>query len=167
MFRTVAMLAGVAASAAVLAPRLLEGVEKPDLSATRLTEVPPDTAISTVTLRAGRNNHYFTEVQVNGRTMPFMVDTGASTVALTYEYGRRLGLISSGDRWDVKMQTANGTARAKRVTLESVRIGGIVVRNVVATISEEGALSTNLLGMSFLGRLGRFEIRSGQLVMEQ
>jgi aspartyl protease family protein len=169
MFRTFAMLAGVTACAAVLAPRLLEGVDKPSISAAKLTDTADEAtsqAQSTVTLRP-RNNHYFTDAMLNGRSMSFMVDTGASTVALSYDEGRRLGLISPGDRWDVKMQTANGVARAKRVTLDSVRIGGIVVRNVTATISEEGALSGNLLGMSFLGKLSRFEMRNGLLVMEQ
>ncbi|GGE33101.1 membrane protein [Agaricicola taiwanensis] len=169
MLRTFAMLAGVTACAAVLAPRLLEGMDKPAVSAARLTDDGDDASNtqSTVTLRASRNNHYFTEAVLNGLSVPFMVDTGASTIALSYEEGRRLGVIRPGDRWDVQMRTANGIARGKRVTLDSVRVGGIVVRNVSATVSEEGALSGNLLGMSFLSQLGRFEIRNGLLVMEQ
>lgn len=169
MLRTVAMLAGVAACAAVLAPRLLESDQSRMVSAARLSpdDESIDQAYARVTLRAGRGGHFHADAHLNGLSMPVLIDTGASVVALTYDDGRRLGVIAPGDRWDMKVQTANGVARAKRVTLDSVRVGGIIVRNVAAVVTDEGAMTTNLLGMSFLNRLGRFEMRDGRLVMEE
>jgi aspartyl protease family protein len=65
------------------------------------------------------------------------------------------------------VQTANGKARAHRVKLDSVRLGSISLGNVDALVMEEGALNTNLLGMSFLRRLSRYEVRDGSLVLER
>jgi aspartyl protease family protein len=99
--------------------------------------------------------------------MKALVDTGATVIALTYEDGRSLGLVRPGDRYEIRMQTANGTTGAKRVTLNSVRVGGISLSNVEATVAQEGALNVNLLGMSFLRKLRTFEIQNGRLVLEQ
>jgi aspartyl protease family protein len=170
MLRNVAVLAGVAACVAILAPRLLESGGMETVTAAKLTDDDVNGSqgsLASVTLRAGRDGHFRADASLNGTSMPVMVDTGASSVALTYDDARRLGLIAPGDRWDMRMNTANGIARAKRVTIDSIRIGGIVVRDVTGTVADKGALSTNLLGMSFLNRLGRFEVRDGRLIMEE
>jgi aspartyl protease family protein len=96
-----------------------------------------------------------------------MVDTGATLVALSWESGRDLGLVSPGDAMDVSISTANGAVKARRVTIDRLRIEDIDVANVDALVLPRGALSTNLLGMSFLSRLDRFGIDKGTLVLEQ
>ena len=96
-----------------------------------------------------------------------MVDTGATVVALRYEDARALGLVFPGDKFDARVRTANGEGRAKRVQLRSVTFGTITVRDVDALVLEQGALATNLLGMSFLRRLSRFEVQRGVLVLER
>ena len=119
-------------------------------------------------LKADARGHYLSQVSLNGLSFDGVVDTGATFVSLTYEDGRRLGLVAPGDRFDVAVQTANGTAKAKKVRLNTVRLGSITVRDVDALVaSGPGQLPTNLLGMSFLGRLNRFEVRRGQLVLEE
>jgi aspartyl protease family protein len=120
-----------------------------------------------VTLNADRRGHFETQLTVNGRPVKAMVDTGATLIALTYEDGRALGLVRPGDRYELKLQTANGTAGAKRVTLNNVRLGGISLSNVDGIVAQEGALGVNLLGMSFLKKLRSFEMQNGRLVLEQ
>jgi aspartyl protease family protein len=65
------------------------------------------------------------------------------------------------------VQTANGTVRAAPVTINRVEIGSIAIRDVSAMVLPEGALADNLLGMTFLSRLHRYEYANGRLVLEQ
>lgn len=120
-----------------------------------------------VRIRADRGGHYVSEVELNGRRFRAIVDTGATLVALRFEDARALGLVTPTDRFDIKVNTANGVARAKRVQLRSIRIGSIRIDNVEAMVLEEGALGQNLLGMSFLRRLARFEFKRGVLELER
>lgn len=168
MFRWVIGIVVAAVVLALAAPdlagRLLAMVEPPPA-----TEPQPAGAqgAARVTLKADRRGHFETSLTVNGRPVKAMVDTGATLVALTYEDGRSLGLVRPGDRYDIKLQTANGTAGAKRVTLNNVRMGGISLSNVDGIVAQEGALGVNLLGMSFLKKLRTFEMQNGRLVLEQ
>jgi len=120
-----------------------------------------------VRLRSDRTGHYVTDIDFNGRRFRAVVDTGATLIALRFEDARALGLVTPSDRFDLKVSTANGTARAKRVTLRSVRVGSIEIRDVDAMVLDEGALGQNLLGMSFLRRLARFEFKNNVLELER
>ncbi len=120
-----------------------------------------------VRIRADRGGHYLSDIEINGRRFHALVDTGATLVALRYEDARALGLITPSDRFDIKVNTANGVTQAKRVQLRSIRVGSIRIDNVDAMILEQGALAQNLLGMSFLRRLARFEIKRGVLELER
>jgi aspartyl protease family protein len=120
-----------------------------------------------IRIRSDRSGHYVTDLDLNGRRFRAVVDTGATLIALRYEDARALGLITPSDRFDIKVSTANGTARAKRVQLRSVRIGSIQLENVEAMVLDEGMLGQNLLGMSFLRRLARFEFKKGVLELER
>ena len=118
-------------------------------------------------IAADRNGHYASDIQVNGRTLSAIVDTGATLVALRYEDARALGIVFPGDRFDVGVRTANGTTQARRVRLRSIRLGAISLNDVDALVLGEGMLGTNLLGMSFLKRLSRYEVRGSTLVLER
>lgn len=120
-----------------------------------------------VRLKGDRRGHFVFEGAVNGRSITFMADTGASIVALTYEDARRAGLSPQSLKFNARVDTANGIARVAPVMLARVRVGDITVRNVRAAVAEKGALTTNLLGMTFLGRLSSFEMRRGELVLNQ
>jgi aspartyl protease family protein len=121
---------------------------------------------SVVEIKAGRNGHFNTEVEVNGRPIEVMIDTGATMVALSYEDAERAGLyISQGD-FTGAVSTANGVARVAPVTLDRITIGDITVRDVPAAVAEPGRLRTSLLGMTFLNKLSRFDMRSGVLVLQ-
>jgi aspartyl protease family protein len=121
---------------------------------------------SVVEIRAARSGHFFTEVEIDGRPIAFMVDTGATMVALSYEDAERAGIYLNPGDFTHSVSTANGRARVAPVMLQSVSIGDITVRDVRAVVSEPGRLRTSLLGMSFLGRLSRFDMRPGLLVLQ-
>jgi aspartyl protease family protein len=120
-----------------------------------------------VELKAGTHGHYYTGAEINGRPIKVMVDTGASIVALTADDASRIGLFIRDRDYTHRVSTANGHARVAPVVLERVSIGGITIRNVPAAVSEPGMLATSLLGMSFLGRLQRVDMRSGVLLLQE
>lgn len=121
---------------------------------------------SVVEISAARSGHFFTEVEIDGRPITIMVDTGATMVALSYEDAERAGIFLNPGDFTHSVSTANGRARVAPVMLHSVSIGDITVRDVRAVVSEAGRLRTSLLGMSFLGRLSRFDMRPGLLVLQ-
>jgi aspartyl protease family protein len=116
-------------------------------------------------LELSSNGHYMTTATINGSSIPVMVDTGASTVALSFEDARRAGIRSSDLDFRMPVSTANGTAQAAPVVIRRITIGGITVEDVAAMVLPEGALSGSLLGMSFLSRLDGYEVRQGTLIL--
>ena len=118
-------------------------------------------------LRAGAYGHTHAGAEINGRPVNVMVDTGASMVALTYEDARAVGLYVRDSDFTHRVSTANGYGRVAPVTIDRVSIGDITVRNVPGAVMEPGKLGTTLLGMSFLGRLQRVDMRSGMLVLQE
>ena len=120
-----------------------------------------------IEIRAGRGGHFVTTAEINGSPTEVLVDTGASVVALTWADAERAGLRVSPKDFTGRVVTANGSAGVAPVIIDRLSIGDITVHNVPASVSEPGKLSTTLLGMTFLTRLSRSEIRSGTLVLEQ
>jgi aspartyl protease family protein len=174
MFKTVTVVAGLAVAAAIWAPGLTSrvlGIGQPSATVTTpqagAVQTPRVGAGDVTRLTADRTGHYLSEVQINGHTFTALVDTGATLVALRYEDAQALGLIHPGDRFDVGVRTANGIAQARQVQLRSVRLGSIRIDDVDALVMDEGLLATNLLGMSFLKKLKRFEVDRGALVLER
>ena len=104
-----------------------------------------------ITLAADARGHFFADGSVNGGPVRFLVDTGASMVALPGRDAERLGLdYRKGPRGII--QTAGGNAIAYRVKLDRVKVGGIELTNVDGVVLEQG-LDIALLGMSFLNRV--------------
>src|ERR1700681_785926 len=111
--------------------------------------------------------HFQTDGRIDGQRIDFMVDTGASLVALNETSAARFGLRPSRGDYNATVTTANGTIKAARTRLAMVELGGLVVRDVDAMVLPDEALSENLLGLSFLSKLKRFEYANGRLVLEQ
>jgi aspartyl protease family protein len=120
-----------------------------------------------VEIKAGAHGHYFASAEINGRPIDVLVDSGASIVALTYDDARRAGLFVRDSDYTQRVSTANGIARVAPVVLDRISIGAITVRNVPAAVTEPGSLATSLLGMSFLARLQRVDMRAGTLVLQE
>jgi len=105
-----------------------------------------------VTLPADSRGQFYADGQVNGAHVRFVVDTGATTVLIPGPDADRLGLDYRNKGQMGHISTANGTATAYRVVLDSVTIGGITAYNVEAVVAEGSGLDVALLGMSFLNR---------------
>jgi len=116
--------------------------------------------------RDGRG-HFQTEGRIDGQRIDFMVDTGASVIALNESSAARFGLRPMRGDYNATVTTANGTIKAARTRLAMIELGGLVVRDVDAVVLPDEALSENLLGLSFLSKLKRFEYANGRLVLEQ
>ena len=120
-----------------------------------------------VTLSKDHSGHFQADARVDGRNVSFMVDTGATVIALTESDAARIGIRPFRSDYTTTVTTANGSAKAAAVRLASIDVGGVVVRDVPALVLPNSALSQNLLGMAFLSRLKRFEYANGRLLLEQ
>jgi aspartyl protease family protein len=104
------------------------------------------------TLTADTQGHFVVDGQINGGSIRFLVDTGATAVSLSSADASRLGIDYRKGQPGM-MGTANGAAMAYKVRLDSVRVGDIVVNNVDAAVLEGNQMPFALLGMSFLNRM--------------
>lgn len=120
-----------------------------------------------VVIPSNSRHHFEVEASIGGRRVGFLVDTGASIVALNKTAARDLGISVNSGNSKVSLQTANGKVEAQRVRLPAISVGSLQVQNVDAVVLPDEALKSNLLGMTFLSRLTRYEFRSGQLILEQ
>lgn len=117
-----------------------------------------------IVLPADSRGHYMTQGTINGRTVTFMLDTGATSIALSAGDAQRIGLdYSKGQR--VQMSTANGVTVGYRLRLQSVRVGDVEVYDIDAIVSPE-PMPFVLLGNSFINR---FSMRrdADQMVLEK
>lgn len=114
-------------------------------------------------IHKGVSGHFETNVTIDGTTLRMLVDTGASSVVLSYEDAMRLGIDPDNLVFSIDVSTANGRARAAPVTLREVAIGPILRGTIRGMVTEQGRLDQSLLGMSFLETLGSIEITRDEL----
>ncbi len=112
------------------------------------------------------HGHFQADARIEGQHVAFVVDTGASVIALTETDAARVGVRPRPSDYQATVTTANGKVKAAPVRLASVDVGGLVVRDVAAMVLPDESLSQNLLGMSYLSRLKRFELANGQMVLQ-
>jgi aspartyl protease family protein len=103
--------------------------------------------------------------EVNGHEARFIFDTGASTVVLRAENAAALGFKPETLNFTIPVSTANGLALAAPVVIDRLTVGSITEKDVPALIARSGVLHANLLGMSFLERLGSYEVRGNRLIL--
>ncbi len=156
-----------------VAPKLNATSQDETPVAARTEPVPADTPASASNAPAraafidrADDGHYWTRADVGGTEVKFMVDTGASIVALTYRDAQRLGLHPENLTFDSEIRTAGGKIFGAPVTLDHIRIGRVTVSNVDAVVLSSD-LDQSLLGMTFLGELRSYEFRQGQLIIRQ
>ncbi len=124
-----------------------------------------------VAVAKSRNGHFMARAQVTGpeldsATVVFLVDTGATNVALTPGDARRIGVDPQLLRFDQIINTANGTNKAASVRLPRITIGDVEVRNIRASVVA-GGLDVSLLGHSFLDGLSGYEVKDDHLILRQ
>jgi aspartyl protease family protein len=134
---------------------------------TPVTETVSQAAGRSLSIPRDARGHFETEGRIDGQRIAFMVDTGASVIALNESSAARFGLRPSRGEYRATVTTANGTVKAAPTRLAIVDVGGLVVRDVDAMVLPDEALSENLLGLSFLSKLKRFEYANGRMILEQ
>jgi aspartyl protease family protein len=169
--RSVMSFAAAAIVAGIIVPRYAEHMQ-PRPTHHALTASVPNTAPNSsepdsVEVPRDDGGHFRVEGRIDGRALSFLVDTGATVIALTADDAADLGIHPAAADYTVLMRTANGVIRAAPATLGMVEIGDIMVHDVSAVVMPQGALSENLLGMSFLSRLRHFDYSDGKMVLEQ
>jgi aspartyl protease family protein len=167
--RNVIFIAVLALVAAGLVPRYYAHMDGTTAAAAKTVSAEPVTdaaASRNMTIPRGENGHFNVEAEVDGRHMDFLIDTGASVIALRESDAARLGIHPARREYTANVSTANGLIRAAPIELNRVEVGSLTVRNVAALVLPDEALGQNLLGMSFLSRV-RWEHRDGRLVLEQ
>jgi len=132
----------------------------PDAAAQGETAEPGEASIAKST-----DGHFWANADVDGHPVRFLIDTGATAVALTADDARNLGIDPSMLQYQYTVMTANGPARAAQVKLGLVTVGRAGVSDVNAYVIDKG-LETSLLGMSYLGRLSKFEATQDTLVLK-
>ena len=164
-FGKLALVAGVSAlaSAGVLTAYAPEPLRMARLEAEGFANHAPTPGSGAVA--KGADGHFWADAQVNGRPVHFLVDTGATAVALTPEDAKRLGFKAADLKYGYSVTTAGGNSHAAAVTLTSVSVNGARLENVQALVVSDG-LDVSLLGMSYLGRLTRFEATRDTLRFE-
>ena len=120
---------------------------------------------NSVAVRSNPLGHFEVSGLINGQPTQFLADTGATFVALTYETAEQIGLRPNSLKFSGRTKTANGIAKVAPIIIDEIEVGGISIRNVNALVSEQGKLSVNLLGMSFMGKLDRVEMSKGNLIL--
>lgn len=114
-------------------------------------------------IHKGVSGHFEADVSIDGTPLRMLVDTGASSVVLSYEDAMRLGINPDNLVFSVDVSTANGRALAAPVTLRDIAIGSIRRGAIRGMVTEAGRLDQSLLGMSFLETLGSIEITRDEL----
>ena len=116
-----------------------------------------------VLLSRDMSGHFNALVTVNSQQIPMLIDTGASSITLTYEDAALAGIIPENLVYSRRVSTANGEAMAAPIDLTTVDLGPIRRENVPALVTRKGALDQSLLGMSFLSTLSSFHMQTDEL----
>lgn len=113
------------------------------------------------------DGHYWARTLVNGKaSVDFMVDTGASTVALTQDDARKMGFDPAALDYKWEIRTAGGITYGASVVIDSIKINQVHIKEVNAMVLRED-LTQSLLGMSFLRELYSYEFRGDRLIIRQ
>ena len=166
-----AMMIGLGTMMAQIADRMTPAPAAATPSAPARKPPPPQTlaqaGVRSLAIPRDARGHFATDGRIDGQRIAFMIDTGASVVALNESSAARFGLRPTLGDYRATVTTANGSVKAAPTRLAMIDIGGVVVRDVDALVLPDEALSENLLGLSFLSKLKRFEYANGKMILEQ
>ncbi len=111
------------------------------------------------------SGEFAVRARINNVHAPMLVDTGATSVVLTWETAKALGLPLEMLDYNVELETASGRTRAARLTLDRIAVGKVVERSIPALVVPRGQARNNLLGLSFLDRLESWEVRNDRMTI--
>lgn len=115
----------------------------------------------------GRDGHFLVSARANGHRLDLLVDTGASTVALSFEDARAIGIDTDRLTFDQPTATANGGTLSAATVIDNLAIGSIRLGPVKALVSRPGSLRGSLMGMNVLDRLSSYRVEGDTLILTQ
>ncbi len=133
------------------------------------SELPPGATVEgkggEVMVTRRLDGNFVVRMTANGTTLPFVFDTGASSVVVRAEDASRIGIATNNLAFTIPISTANGSALAADAEIDRLAVGHIVLLHVPALVTKPGVLRENLLGMSFLEKLDSFTVSGDRLVL--
>ena len=124
---------------------------------------PSAASATEVSLDRSSDKHFYAEAQVNGQQVRFLVDTGASEIALTEADARKAGLTVDPEKYELIGHGASGMVRGQYIELQSIDLGGIRESGAKAVIVQGASVS--LLGQPFLEDVDEIVIRKGEMLL--
>jgi len=141
---------------------------QPQQQVAKVTEPAPQPVYGRkARLKMDNRGHFITNAKMNNRNVEVLVDTGATSVAINKKTARQLGILLKPSDFKYTVNTANGTTKAATAMIKRIQIGNVTVNNVEAVVLDDKALSSTLLGMSFLSQLRSFEVKNKELLLVQ
>lgn len=128
--------------------------------------VSPAPAIRTIRLKRQRDGHFYADIRVNGVNIHFLVDTGASIIVLSSRDAQKIGVSTGRLNYSSTASTANGDVKIAPVSLRQMSISGIQDTAIDAFVSA-GAMSSSLLGMSYLSKYSQIQIVGDEMVLHR
>lgn len=119
-----------------------------------------------ITIRRQDDGHYWLLVDVNGKPVRFMIDSGATTTAVNASTARETGIQVDADGYPVFLNTANGSVAAQRGIIQSLKIGTHEIGQHNVVVSESFG-DTNVLGMNFLDSMQSWKVEANVMTLKQ
>ena len=119
----------------------------------------------TLRIRQSPDGHFWVDAKVNALPVRFLIDSGATTTAMTLRTAQNAGIDISESPFPVLLTTANGSVEAQRGTIQSLQIGPMVAQNLPVVVAEEFG-DSNVIGMNFLSKLGSWRVEGPEMVLE-
>lgn len=127
------------------------------------SDAPIAASVLEVSLDRSSDKHFYAEAEINGQQIRFLIDTGASEIALTEADARKVGLTVDPEKYELVGHGASGIVRGQYVDLQSIDLGGIRESGAKAVIVQGASVS--LLGQPFLENVDEIVIRKGQMLL--
>lgn len=135
-----------------------------ELDPSRVILTPGTEGAREFSVRRGEDGHFHLDAEVNGASVRFLVDTGASSTVLTLADAQRAGIETASLEFNQPVDTANGIAFAARTTLRALLIGPFRLSAVPARVMRPEALSGSLLGMNVINRFHGWRVEDDRMV---
>ena len=119
----------------------------------------------TLRIRQSADGHFWVEAKVNTLPVRFLIDSGATTTAMTLRTAEQAGIKISESPFPVVLVTANGSVEAQRGTIQSLQVGPMIAKDLPVVVAEEFG-DSNVIGMNFLSKLGSWRVEGAEMVLE-
>ena len=119
----------------------------------------------TLRIRQSADGHFWVEAKVNTLPVRFLIDSGATTTAMTLRTAEQAGIKISESPFPVVLVTDNGSVEAQRGTIQSLQVGPMVAKDLPVVVAEEFG-DSNVIGMNFLSKLGSWRVEGAEMVLE-